>query len=68
MATQVLASLQTWAAMSGISRLVLEAGHRQSEAVLLYEKAGFRSIPCFGQYEGSDSSVCYEKVLDRDLE
>jgi hypothetical protein len=28
-----------------------------------YEREGYREIPLFGAYVGSDHSVCYERVL-----
>jgi hypothetical protein len=42
---------------------VLETGKRQPDAIHLYEKAGYRRFPNFGQYIGVDNSVCMEKRL-----
>jgi len=61
---RLLAELERQARLMDIRRLVLETGERQSEAIRLYEVAGFARIPCFGEYEGSPMSVCMEKALD----
>ncbi len=44
--------------------LRLETGAAQVEAVRLYESAGYRPIPCYGEYVGNPLSVCYEKKLE----
>jgi GNAT superfamily N-acetyltransferase len=59
----ILAELEGWAATAGMTTLVLEAGDRQSEAIRLYERAGFRPIPCFGEYADAHLSRCFEKQL-----
>jgi len=33
------------------------------EAIGLYMNAGYVSIPNYGQYEGFENSVCFEKVI-----
>ncbi len=43
----------------GRTRIVLETGPAQPEAIRVYERAGFRPIPLFGQYVGSLTSLCY---------
>ena len=60
---RLLAALEQWAAAAGITQLVLEAGDRQSEAIRLYERAGFVAIPCFGEYADAVLSRCFEKVI-----
>jgi putative acetyltransferase len=47
----------------GVRRLVLETGPRQPEAIAVYERAGFVEIPLFGEYIGSQFSVCMAKDL-----
>jgi GNAT superfamily N-acetyltransferase len=47
----------------GATRLVLETGIRQPEAIGLYESAGFERIEPFGEYVGSAFSVCMAKAL-----
>jgi putative acetyltransferase len=60
---RILAALEEWAASAGMTRLVLEAGDRQREAIRLYERAGFVAIPCFGEYADAVLSQCFEKVI-----
>jgi putative acetyltransferase len=62
-AQAVLATLEATARETGMHTLRLETGTRQPEANALYEKQGYRSIPCFGEYLSDPFSVCYEKVL-----
>jgi len=59
----VLAALETEARRLGLTRLVLETGVRQPEAIALYERAGFARIPAFGEYVDSPLSVCMAKDL-----
>lgn len=44
-------------------RLVLETGVAQPESIALYEKCGYRSIPCWGKSADNPKSRCYEKRL-----
>jgi len=60
-ATKVLVALEKWASELGNSRCILETGKRQPEAIALYEKNGYRRIPNYGQYQGIENSVCFEK-------
>ena len=62
-AQAVLAKLETTARELGMHTLRLETGTRQPEAIRLYERQGYRRIPCFGEYVSDPFSVCYEKVL-----
>ncbi len=62
-ASVVLSELEKWAAELGYEKCVLETGKRQPEAIRLYEKNGYRSIPNYGQYIGVENSVCFEKKL-----
>ncbi len=59
----ILAELEAWALAAGMTRLVLEAGDRQEEAIRLYRRFGFRPIPCFGEYAAAPLSSCFEKFL-----
>jgi len=47
----------------GVSRIVLETGVRQPEALALYARAGFERIPAYGEYVGSPLSICMAKRL-----
>jgi putative acetyltransferase len=62
-AAQLLSELERWAAELHYKKCVLETGKRQPEAIALYKKCGYRSIPNYGQYIGVDNSLCFEKVL-----
>ncbi|XXS81548.1 GNAT family N-acetyltransferase [Sorangium sp. So ce176] len=62
-ARAVLAALEAEARRLGVTRLVLETGERQPEALALYSQAGFRRTPPFGEYVDSPLSVCLEKLL-----
>jgi putative acetyltransferase len=59
----LLAALEAEARSLGLTRLVLETGVRQAEAIALYEHAGFSRIAPFGEYVGSPVSVCMAKEL-----
>jgi GNAT superfamily N-acetyltransferase len=59
----VLAELERLAASLGYAIARLETANRQPEAIGLYERAGYRRIPNFGIYAGSERSVCFEKWL-----
>ena len=60
---RLLHALEEEARKVGVTRLVLETGTRQTEALGLYARAGFRTIQPFGEYEGSPLSVCLAKSL-----
>lgn len=47
----------------GATRLILQTGDRQPEAVRTYEKAGYTPIPIFPPYEELAFSRCFEKRL-----
>ncbi len=43
-----------------VSRLVLETGIRQPESIAVYQRLGFRPMPCWGEYANSpDTSACF---------
>ena len=64
---RVLAELERVAADAGFSVARLETGDRQPEAIGLYERCGYHRIPNFGDYGGSQRSICFEKQLRNDL-
>ena len=64
-ASRGLKELEAWAREDGFSRVVLETGKRQPEAIALYEKHGYLRIPNYPPYEGVDNSVCFEKRFGR---
>ena len=63
-ATLVLHELEKWASELYCSKCVLETGKKQPEAIALYKKNGYKSVPNYGQYVGVDNSVCFEKEVD----
>jgi len=62
-ATKVLLNLENWVEELGNKRCVLETGVKQPEAIRLYEKNGYYSIPNYGQYVKVEASVCFAKDL-----
>jgi len=63
-ARRVLEALESRGRELGYSALRLGSGLRQPEALALYESSGYSPIPLFGEYEGADVCVCFEKSLD----
>lgn len=59
----LLAALEDEARALGLSRLVLETGVRQKEAIALYQSCQFSIIPAFGEYVSSPLSLCMAKEL-----
>ena len=62
-ATIVLKELENWACDLKMTRIILETGKRQPEAIGLYEKNGYVRIENFEPYVGIENSVCFEKRL-----
>ncbi|KQR51335.1 hypothetical protein ASF88_19430 [Leifsonia sp. Leaf336] len=59
----LMAELERLAAVRGASRLILQTGDRQPEAVALYENIGYRAIPVFPPYVRFAGSRCFAKTL-----
>lgn len=59
----LLAALEDSARRAGVLRLRLETGHRQPEAIRLYETSGYSRIDKFGVYRHDPGSTCYGKSL-----
>lgn len=59
----ILKELEAWGNELNVTRLVLETGKNQPEAIQLYTKYGFQRIPNYGQYFGVENSLCFEKKL-----
>jgi GNAT superfamily N-acetyltransferase len=60
---RLLQVLEEHALENGIRLVRLESGVRQPEALALYEKCGYRSIPAFPPYVDDELGVYYEKRL-----
>ncbi len=50
----------------GATRMRLETGREQPEAISLYERSGYRRIERFGPYVDCEASICYERHLGCD--
>ena len=59
----VLRHLEAEAARWGYAALRLSTRLANARAVAFYERHGYRRIPGYGRYAGSDVSVCFERVL-----
>ncbi|MBF4462476.1 MULTISPECIES: GNAT family N-acetyltransferase [unclassified Rathayibacter] len=62
-ATAVLRALEERARGLGASRLVLETGTAQPDAVRFYSREGYTEIPLFGAYVGGELSICFARDL-----
>jgi len=62
-AAKILKELEIWAAELSYEKCILETGKKQSEAIELYRKNGYLSIPNYGQYAGVENSICFVKQL-----
>jgi GNAT superfamily N-acetyltransferase len=60
----VMTALESVARDRGLTRLVLETGVLQPEAIGLYLALGYRSIANYGEYVDEPSSRCFERSLD----
>ena len=59
----VLAGLEAEALRRGWTRLLLETGSRQPEAIGLYTAAGYQPIETFGHYVDDPYSLCFARTL-----
>jgi len=59
----LLERLEGLARERGFAAVRIETGFKQHEAIGLYHRAGYERIEPFGEYEGNDYSVCFEKRL-----
>ncbi|GHH44790.1 N-acetyltransferase [Streptomyces candidus] len=63
-APALLEFLEQWARDRGWTRLRLETGLSQPDAVHFCTRSGYRRIPDFGTYTGLEStSLCFEREL-----
>lgn len=65
LARRILAALEDDARAAGRTRMVLETGTMQPEAITLYESSGYAPCAKFGHYREYESSRCYAKSLTR---
>jgi diacylglycerol O-acyltransferase len=62
-ARRLLCALEDWARSQGHTRVVLETGMAQPEAVALYVSAGYQEIAGFGHYKDSELSRSFARDL-----
>lgn len=60
---QLLEALQKEVKRIGCTVIRLETGTAQTEALELYERAGYRRCPPFGEHRANPNSICMEKFL-----
>jgi GNAT superfamily N-acetyltransferase len=63
LARRILAALEDDARAAGRTRMVLETGLKQPEAIALYTSSGYEPCPKFGHYRFHDLSQCFAKRL-----
>lgn len=62
--TVILAAIETEARRLGITRLMLETGERQPEAIALYRRHDYERTTAFAAYTDSPGTVVIAKDLD----
>ncbi|MCM2413587.1 MULTISPECIES: GNAT family N-acetyltransferase [unclassified Streptomyces] len=63
LARRILAALEDDARAAGRTRMVLETGDQQPEAIALYLSSGYTPCGKFGHYRTYDNSRCFAKPL-----
>ncbi|MFD9331711.1 GNAT family N-acetyltransferase [Streptomyces sp. NPDC060065] len=63
LARRILAALEADARTAGRTRMVLETGTEQPEAIALYTSSGYEPCAKFGHYRHSPMSRCFAKPL-----
>ncbi|MFG2722592.1 GNAT family N-acetyltransferase [Streptomyces sp. NPDC048416] len=63
LARRILATLEADARAAGRTRMVLETGDKQPEAIALYVSTGYEPCEKFGHYRTYESSRCFAKPL-----
>ncbi|MGY1579722.1 GNAT family N-acetyltransferase [Streptomyces sp. MN13] len=63
LARRMLAALEDDARAAGRTRMVLETGTQQPEAIALYASSGYEPCAKFGYYRFHKASRCYAKAL-----
>ena len=61
--TLLLRALEREAVSRGLTRLLLETGPAQPDAVRFYEREGYVRTPRFGHYLDSATSLCFARDL-----
>ncbi|WP_306323555.1 MULTISPECIES: GNAT family N-acetyltransferase [unclassified Streptomyces] len=63
LARRILAALEEDARAAGRTRMVLETGTKQPEAIALYMSSGYEPCAKFGHYRFDELSRCFAKPL-----
>ncbi|MER8045257.1 GNAT family N-acetyltransferase [Streptomyces sp. NPDC094032] len=63
LARRILGALEADARAAGRTRMVLETGTAQPEAIALYVSSGYEPCAKFGYYRDYPNSLCYAKPL-----
>jgi GNAT superfamily N-acetyltransferase len=67
LARVLLDALELTAARAGHRAVVLNSGHRQPEALALYDRAGYGPVPGYGVYADAPGAVFLGKELPLEL-
>jgi len=59
----LLLELENWAKELGYTKVILETGKAQAEAIALYSKCQYLVIDNYGVYKNLDNSICMSKLL-----
>ena len=59
----ILKDLEEWALTLGVRKAILETGNSQFEALGLYGRQGYISIPNYAPYTEMPDSICFGKML-----
>jgi GNAT superfamily N-acetyltransferase len=62
-ARRVLAAVEESARAAGRTRMILECGDRQPEAIALYQACGYQPVPHFGFYRDAPGVVSLGRAL-----
>jgi GNAT superfamily N-acetyltransferase len=62
-AKTLLDALEAEARERGATRMLLETGTEQHEAIRFYEREGYARCDCWGAYASSPVSLCYGREL-----
>lgn len=62
-ARKILKNLEYWAEESNFDFCILETSKEMTDAVKLYQKAGYSAIQNYGQYKDVESSICMKKYI-----
>ena len=62
-AQKIMQELENWAKELNYKKCILETGKRQVAAVKFYAKCKYQVIENYGQYQGMQNSICFEKQL-----